>query len=193
MPGNSHARGRAGGRKGTTAGTAPRPEGCSRARRRRTGAGRTGSGGREICASQCRAAPTKATLLPPLSMSLSVMSGASDRTSRCDRFWMPVVAADGQLRLGPDTGFLRKRDRALPWPGSASVGFAARARHAVSRGLRVRRGCPGPRRTAAASGPCTRHAGIGQGRDWRQRLRRTRPPRRRPLPARGMAHRRASG
>ncbi len=138
MPGNSCGPGRAGGRSGTTAGTAPRPEGCSRARRRRTGAGRTGSGGRGICASQRRAAPTRATLLPPLGMSLSVVSGVSVACpvvadSGCP-LWPPMPTADSS-----GTGFLRKRERARPWPGSASRGFAARARHAVSRGLRVRR------------------------------------------------------
>jgi len=94
MPGNSCGPGRAGGRSGTTAGTAPRPEGCSRARRRRTGAGMTGSGGRGCCASQRCAASTRATLLPPLCTSLSVMSGVSDRMSAvadpgvpCGRRW----------------------------------------------------------------------------------------------------------
>jgi hypothetical protein len=81
MPGNWCGPGRAGGHSGTTAGTAPRPEGCSRARRRRTGAGMTGSGGRAFCASQRCAASTRATPLPPLGMSLSVMSGVSDRMS----------------------------------------------------------------------------------------------------------------
>jgi hypothetical protein len=98
MPGNSCGPGRARGHSGTTAGTAPRPEGGSRARRRRTGAGRTGSGGRGTCASQRCAASARATLLPPLGMSPSVMSGASDRMSGCGRFAVPVVAADGQAR-----------------------------------------------------------------------------------------------
>jgi hypothetical protein len=90
MPGNSCGPGRARGHKGTTAGTAPRPEGCSRARRRRTGAGRTGSGGRGTCASQRRAASTRATPLPPLRMSLSVMSGVPARLSGCSRFRVPL-------------------------------------------------------------------------------------------------------
>jgi len=120
MPGNSCGPGRAGGRSGTTAGTAPRPEGCSRVRRRRTGAGMTGSGGRGFCASQRRAASTRATLLPPLCMSMSVMSGMSDRMSavadpgvRRGRRW-PARAERTRVSL-------RNAKPALPWLGTASL------------------------------------------------------------------------
>jgi hypothetical protein len=170
MPGNSCGPGRVRGRSGTTAGTAARPEGCSRAGRRRTGAGKTGSGGRGTCASQRHAASRRATLLPPLGMSPSVMSGASDRISGCGRFWVPVGAADGHCgRFG--RGFLRKRNQAsrarrrLAWLRRAS------ARHAVSRGLRaagqVRAfGEPALRRLLP-SGGCLANPRSAPGRAWR--------------------------
>jgi hypothetical protein len=120
-------------------GVCPRPEGCSRARRRRTGAGRTGSGGGGTCASQRRVASRRATLLPPLGMSPSVMSSASGRMPGCGRFWMPnlwppMAAADSLDTVSCETR------RSPPAPGAASRGFAA-ARAPVTpchTGLRVR-------------------------------------------------------
>jgi hypothetical protein len=138
MPGNWRGPGRAQGRSGTTAGTAPRPDGCSRAGRRRTSVGRTGSGGRGICASQRRTAPMRATLLPPLGMSLSVMSGGSDRMSGCGRFGGGRCGRRWPPRTGPDTGFLRKRNQAPRDRRSYAWLRCLGARHAVSRGLRVR-------------------------------------------------------
>jgi hypothetical protein len=125
MPGNSCGPGRARGRNGTTTGTAPRPEGCSRARRRRTGACRTGRGGRGTCACQRRAASTRATLLPPLGMAPSVMPARPIACpvvadSGCP-LWPPMATADSS-----DTGFLRNATKP-PAPGAASRGFAARA------------------------------------------------------------------
>jgi hypothetical protein len=144
MPDNSCGPGRAGGRSGTTAGTAPRPEGRSRARRWRTGAGMTGSGGRGFCASQRRAASTRATLLPPLGMSLSVVSGMSDRMS---------AVADPGVRRGRRWPAWTERTRvscenakpALPWLGTASLAS-----------------------TRALVTPC--HAACGRGRSGAMRI-----------------------
>ena len=138
MPGNSCGPGPLGGRSGTTAGTAHRPDGCSRAARRRTGAGRTGSGGRGTCASQRRAASRRATLLPPLGMSPSVISGGSDRMPGCGRFWVPVLWPPIATADSSDTGFQRKRNQASRAKRSHAWLHRPGARHAVSRLLRVR-------------------------------------------------------
>ena len=135
MPGNSCGPGPLGGRSGTTAGTAHRPGGCSRAARRRTGAGRTGSGGRGTCASQRRAASRRATLLPPLGMSPSVISGGSDRMPGCGRFWVPVLWPPIATADSSDTGFQRKRNQASRAKRSHAWLHRPGARHAVSRGF----------------------------------------------------------
>ena len=138
MPGNWCGPGRARGRSGTTVGTAARPEGCSRARRRRTGAGKTGSGGGGTCASQRRAASRRATLLPPLGMSPSVTSGASDRMPGCGRFWVPVLWPPMPTADSSGTGFLRKRNQASRATRRHAWLHRPGARHPASRGLGVR-------------------------------------------------------
>jgi hypothetical protein len=165
MPGNSSGRDRGRGRSGTAAGTAPRPEGCSRARRRRTGAGMTGSGGRGICASQRRAAPTRAALLPPLGMLLSVMSGVSDRMSRRGRSWLSIGAAGGrrgQLPASPCAASRPSRPATCRrWALRAGRSGVLPARPSVSTGTAMRGAVrPGRPPLAAGGSRCGRCAPV---------------------------------